>query len=167
MEIAGNSKKIAVYPGSFDPITNGHMDILKRAAALFDQVIVAVLHNPNKNPLFSVEERMNLISEATKDYDNVAVDSFMGLLVEYVSMKSASAIIRGLREISDFENELRMAHMNRHLNSSCVTVFIPTNNAYSYLSSSLVKEVASHGRDVTEFVPSAVAKAMHEKYRKA
>jgi len=158
--------KIAVYPGSFDPITNGHIDILQRAAELFDQVIVAVLQNPNKNPLFTVEERMDLIKSATQDCTNVVVDSFFGLLIDYVDLKEAVAIIRGLREISDFENELRMAHMNRQLNSSAVTVFIPTNNTYSYLSSSLVKEVAAHGGKITGFVPDKVEAALHAKFRR-
>lgn len=157
--------KIAVYPGSFDPITNGHIDILKRAAGLFDQLIVAVLQNPNKQPLFTVQERIDLIQTATMDCQNVVVDSFMGLLVEYVKLKQASAIIRGLREISDFENELRMAHMNRQLLSSAVTLFIPTNNTFSYLSSSLVKEVAAHGGDIEEFVPEVVAQALYAKFR--
>ncbi|OFW80296.1 MAG: pantetheine-phosphate adenylyltransferase [Alicyclobacillus sp. RIFOXYA1_FULL_53_8] len=158
--------RIAVYPGSFDPITNGHIDILKRSAELFDQVIVAVLQNPNKNPLFTVEERMDFIKSATQDCANVAVDSFFGLLVDYVVLKEAVAIIRGLREISDFENELRMAHMNRQLNSSAVTVFIPTNNSYSYLSSSLVKEVAAHGGKITGLVPDKVEAALQAKFRR-
>lgn len=158
--------RIAVYPGSFDPITNGHIDILKRSAALFDRVIVAVLQNPNKNPLFTVEERMDFIKSATQDCTNVTVDSFFGLLVDYVVLKEAVAIIRGLREISDFENELRMAHMNRQLNSSAVTVFIPTNNSYSYLSSSLVKEVAAHGGKITGLVPDKVEAALQAKFRR-
>jgi pantetheine-phosphate adenylyltransferase len=156
--------RIAVYPGSFDPITNGHMDIIQRVAGLFDQVIVAVLQNPDKNPLFSVEERMQLIASALTDYSNVVVDSFMGLLVDYVDLKGASAIVRGLREMSDFENELRMAHMNRRLNDSAVTLFIPTNYNYSYLSSSLIKQVAAYGQDVSDFVPPSVATAIHVKY---
>lgn len=157
--------KIAVYPGSFDPITNGHLDIIQRVARLFDQVIVAVLQNPDKSPLFTVDERMNFISAATRTYENVAVDSFMGLLVDYVQLKGASAIVRGLREISDFENELRMAHMNRRLNESAVTLFIPTNYNYSYLSSSLIKQIAAYDTDVSDFVPVEVAAAMQKKYR--
>lgn len=157
--------RIAVYPGSFDPITNGHIDILKRASGLFDQLVVAVLQNPNKQPLFTVSERMELIQAVTTDCENVVVDSFVGLLVEYVKLKKATAIIRGLREISDFENELRMAHMNRQLNDTAVTLFIPTNNTYSYLSSSLVKEVAAHGGNIGDFVPDAVAQALYAKFR--
>jgi pantetheine-phosphate adenylyltransferase len=157
--------KIAVYPGSFDPLTNGHLDIIERVAGLFDEVVVAVLHNPDKNPLFTVDERMQLIQLATSAYPNVKVDSFMGLLVDYVDVKGASAIIRGLREISDFENELRMAHMNRKLNEAAVTLFVPTNYNYSYLSSSLIKQVAAYGGDITEFVPDAVAHAMQQKAR--
>ncbi|MBX5436267.1 MAG: pantetheine-phosphate adenylyltransferase [Alicyclobacillaceae bacterium] len=157
--------RIAVYPGSFDPITNGHLDVLSRACGLFDQVIVAVLQNPGKHPLFSVEERMGLIREVTKGLPNVVVDSFMGLLVHYVELKGASCIIRGLREISDFENELRMAHMNRKLNEAAVTVFIPTSYNYSYLSSSLIKEIAIHGGNIADFVPPAVEQAMYAKFR--
>lgn len=156
--------RIAVYPGSFDPITIGHMDIIQRVAGLFDQVIVAVLQNPDKQPLFSVEERLQLIAGATTDLGNVVVDSFAGLLVDYVDVKGASAIVRGLREISDFENEMRMAHMNRQLNDSAVTLFVPTNYNYSYISSSLIKQVAAYGQDVTDFVPPTVAAAMQAKY---
>ena len=155
--------RIAVYPGSFDPITNGHIDILKRATGLFDKVIVAVLHNPNKRPLFTIDERIEQIQEAVADLENVGVDSFMGLLVDYARLKGAQTIIRGLREISDFENELRMAHMNRQLDERAVTVFIPTNNEYSFLSSSLVKEVATYGGDVAEFVPDVVNRALRTK----
>ncbi|RIV21053.1 pantetheine-phosphate adenylyltransferase [Alicyclobacillaceae bacterium I2511] len=156
--------KIAVYPGSFDPITNGHLDVLQRAAELFDQVIVGVLQNPDKKPLFSVDERIHMIREATVNYPRVVVDSFMGLLVDYMKLREAVAIVRGLREISDFENELRMAHMNRQLYVHAVTVFIPTNTSYSYLSSSLVKELAMHGADISHFVPEVIEQALHAKF---
>lgn len=156
--------KIAVYPGSFDPITNGHLDVLQRAAELFDQVIVGVLQNPDKKPLFSVDERIQMIREATVDYPHVVVDSFMGLLVDYMKLRGAVAIVRGLREITDFENELRMAHMNRQLYEQAVTVFIPTNTSYSYLNSSLVKELAMHGADISRFVPHRVEQTLHAKF---
>jgi pantetheine-phosphate adenylyltransferase len=156
---------IAIYPGSFDPITSGHLDILERASRLFQQVIVAVLQNPVKTPLFTVEERMELIRESTSSFSNVTVDSFMGLLMDYAKLKGASAVVRGLREVSDFENEVKMAHMNHHLNPDVVTVFIPTNPKFSFVSSSLVKEVASHGGSVQEFVPEPVEQALYAKYR--
>lgn len=155
---------IAIYPGSFDPITSGHLDMLERASRLFQQVIVAVLQNPMKTPLFTVQERMELIREATRSFPNVMVDSFMGLLVDYAKLKGASAIIRGLREVSDFENELKMAHMNRHLNPDVTTLFIPTNPKFSFVSSSLVKEVASHGGSVHGFVPEPVEQALYAKF---
>lgn len=157
--------KIAIYPGSFDPVTHGHLDILIRAAGLFDHVIVAVLHNPNKQPLFTVDERMQLIQSATSGLANVSVDSFMGLLMDYARLMGAHAVVRGVREISDFESELRMAQMNRHLSPDVVTVFIPTSNDYSYLSSSLIKEVASHGGDIGRFVPTAVEQALRSKFK--
>jgi pantetheine-phosphate adenylyltransferase len=156
---------IAIFPGSFDPITSGHLDMLERASSLFQQVIVAVLQNPAKTPLFTVEERMAFIRASTRSFSNVIVDSFMGLLMDYARIKGASAVIRGLREVSDFENELKMAHMNRHLNPNVVTIFIPTNPKFSFVSSSLVKEVASHGGSVHGFVPEPVEKALYAKYR--
>jgi pantetheine-phosphate adenylyltransferase len=154
--------KIAVYPGSFDPITNGHLDVLARAATLCDQLIVAVLHNPDKKPMFTVEQRMEMIAQSVMNFPNVRVDSFMGLLVDYVKLKQASVIVRGLREVSDFENELKMAHMNRHLNADAVTIFIPTSHNYSFLSSSLVKQVASYGGNISAFVPPTVLRAIEQ-----
>jgi pantetheine-phosphate adenylyltransferase len=156
--------RIAVYPGSFDPFTNGHMDVLANAMRLFDQTIVAVLENPGKKPLFSVKDRVRMIREITSDMNGVEVDSFTGLLANYARMKQACAVIRGLRDTSDFENELRMAHMNRELNGEAITLLLPTNHQYSFVSSSLIKDVAMHGGDVRPFVPDIVAKEMLARY---
>ena len=144
----------AIYPGSFDPVTLGHLDIIKRAANIFDEVVVAVLNNKAKNPLFSVEERVNMLKEVTKHIDNVKIMSFNGLLVEFAKNVNAGIIIRGLRAITDFEYELQMAQTNHILNNRIDTVFLTSNLEYSYLSSSTVKEVASLGGDVSKFVPS-------------
>jgi len=133
--------RIAVYPGSFDPVTCGHLDIAKRASKIFDKVIMAVLVNPGKNSMFSVEERKELLEEAVKDYGNIEVDSFDGLLVEYIEKNNYHVIVKGLRAISDFEAELQMASMNHKLNIEIETLFMMTSTEYSYLSSSLVKEV--------------------------
>lgn len=157
--------KVAVFPGSFDPITLGHIDILIRAVQIFDKVIVAVLHNVHKNPLFTVDERISLIEEATKQLPNMAVDSFQGLLVDYVKKHHAMAIIRGLRETGDFQNELNMAQMNHTLYTGAQTIFLPTQPKFSFVSSSLVKEVAKHGGDIFDFVPQVVGNALREKYR--
>jgi pantetheine-phosphate adenylyltransferase len=156
--------KTAIYPGSFDPMTNGHLDVLERAARAFDEVVVAVLNNPSKQPLFTVEERVRLIREVVADYPNVTVDHFQGLLVDYARLRQADAVVRGLREVGDFENELKMAQMNRHLNPDLVTVFIPTASQYAFVSSSLVKEVAAHGGDIGALVPSPVAAALTAKF---
>lgn len=156
---------IAVYPGSFDPVTNGHLDIISRGAKVFDKVIVAVLHNRNKVPLFSVEERLELLRCATKDFPNVEVDHFNGLLVDYIREKKAQTIIRGLRAVSDFEYEMQAASINRKLDPSVETFFMMTNNQYSYLSSSIVKEVAKFGGNVSDIVPPEVAIALQEKFQ--
>lgn len=153
----------AVYPGSFDPMTNGHLDIIKRSAKLFDEVIVAVLINSAKSPLFCVEERVTLLREATKELDNVKIDSFEGLLVDFVEGNSVDVIVKGLRAVSDFESELQMAAMNRKLNE-VETVFMMTETEYSYLSSSLVKEVSRFDGDVSQLVPPHVEKALKTKY---
>jgi pantetheine-phosphate adenylyltransferase len=157
----------AVYPGSFDPITNGHLDIVARCAGLFDELIVAVLHNPAKRPLFSVEERVRLIEAVVAPFRNVRVDRFMGLLVDYVRRTQAAAVIRGVREVADFETEVRMAQMNRHLYDPAVTLLVPTHPHYGYISSSLVKEVAAYGGDVAGLVPPVIAEALREKMRNA
>lgn len=154
----------AVYPGSFDPVTFGHLDIIQRGAKIFDRVTVAVLINPNKNPLFTVEQRMELIREVTKDMKNVDVDSFHGLLVDYMRQKKANTIIKGLRAVSDFEYELQMASINRKLDENIETFFMMTNNKYSYLSSSIVREVARYFGPVNDLVPVVVEEALKEKF---
>ncbi len=155
---------IAVCPGSFDPITYGHLDIITRGAKVFDQIYVVVLNNSSKKPLFSVEERIELIQEVTGSIPNVVVDSFQGLLVDYAKNVNAKAIIRGLRAVSDFEYEMQITSMNRVLDDDIETFFIMTNNQYSFLSSSIVKEVAKYGGDISELVPKRVEESLKEKY---
>ena len=157
---------IAVCPGSFDPITYGHLDIIRRGAKVFDQLYVVVLNNSSKHPLFSGDERIELIKEVTKDLPNVKVDEFSGLLVEYAQSVNANAIIRGLRAVSDFEYEMQITSMNRVLNESIETFFIMTNNQYSFLSSSIVKEVAKYDGNISSLVPPTVEKALHKKFKK-
>ena len=149
-------EKIAVYPGSFDPVTNGHLDIIIRASKIFDKLIVGVLHNPNKQSLFSFNERVEMLREVVGELKNVEVDCFSGLLIDYCEEKNVSAIIRGLRAVSDFEYELQMAQMNRQLNDNVETVILTTGTKYSFLSSSLVKEVARFNGDISELVPEIV-----------
>lgn len=156
--------KKAICPGSFDPITFGHLDIIQRAAEVFAEVYVVVLSNSEKKSLFTIEERMELIRKATEHIPNVKVDSFHGLTVDYAESVSASAIIRGLRAVSDFEYEMKITSMNRLLNKNLETFFIMTRNQYSFLSSSIVKEVAKYNGEITELVPEVVAKALHEKF---
>ncbi len=156
---------IAISSGSFDPITLGHLDIIKRGAKVFDEVYVVVLNNSSKKPFFSVEERLELIREATKDMPNVKVDSHSGLLVEYAKMRTANAILRGLRAVSDFEYEMQITSMNRKLDENIETFFIMTNNQYSFLSSSIVKEVARYGGSVVDLVPPVVERALKEKFQ--
>jgi len=153
-----------IYPGTFDPITRGHLDVLGRAASLFDKVTVAVAHNPGKNPLFSPEERVAMIMPAAAEHPNVAVTTFAGLLVDFAVAQNANAIIRGLRALSDFEFEFNMALMNRHLNATIETIFVMPAEAYSYTSSHLVKQVAKYGGDVNKFVPPNVAEALRQAY---
>ena len=157
--------KTAVYPGSFDPATNGHIDIIKRSGALFDRVIVAVLSNPSKNPIFSVEERVDILKRTCGDIKNVEIDSFSGLLIDYCKSKNANVIVKGLRAVSDFEYELQMAHMNKKLNQEIETVFIMTSSRYSYLSSSLVKEVAQFGGCIRGLVPEIIEKEIYERLK--
>lgn len=158
------SEKIAVVPGSFDPITKGHLDIIKRAADIFDTVYVAVLNNSAKKSLFSIEERMALIAEVTESFPNVRIESSSGLLIDYAKAKNAKAIVRGLRAVSDFEYEMQITSMNRVLDESIETFFIMTKNQYSFLSSSIVKEVAKYGGNVSELVPAVVERALKEKF---
>lgn len=155
---------IAVCPGSFDPVTFGHLDIIKRGAKVFDNVYVCVLNNSSKQPLFSVEERCDLIREATKDLPNVKVESYKGLLIDYVREKGAQTILRGLRAVSDFEYEMQITSMNRVLDENIETLFMMTNNQYSFLSSSIVKEVARYKGDIAELVPEVVEKALKRKF---
>lgn len=157
--------KIAVVPGSFDPLTNGHLDIIKRAASVFGDVRVAVMNNSSKNSLFTVEERMALIKEVTASIVNVRVESSSGLLVDYAKSVGASAIVRGLRAVSDFEYEMQITSMNRFLDESIETFFIMTNNQYSFLSSSIVKEVAKYGGEISGLVPKPVEVALIKKYK--
>ncbi|MEK4761656.1 pantetheine-phosphate adenylyltransferase [Viridibacillus sp. FSL E2-0187] len=156
--------KIAVVPGTFDPITNGHLDIIKRAADIFDEVYVAVMNNSSKNPLFNVDERMDLISQVTCDMPNVKVDSSSGLLIDYAKKRNADAIVRGLRAVSDFEYEMQITSMNRFLDEKIETFFIMTKNQYSFLSSSIVKEVSQYGGDIHGLVPDIVEVALKEKF---
>jgi pantetheine-phosphate adenylyltransferase len=155
----------AIYPGSFDPLTLGHLDIIKRASKMFDELTVSVLDNKAKIALFSVEERVNILREATKDLPNVRVDSFNGLLIDYAKQKDIHISVRGLRAITDFEYELQIAQTNRKLSDGELdTVFLTTSLEYSYLSSSSVKEIASFGGNISQCVPDFVAKIVYEKY---
>ncbi|MGI6484960.1 MAG: pantetheine-phosphate adenylyltransferase [Tepidanaerobacteraceae bacterium] len=156
--------QIGIYPGSFDPITYGHLDIIERSAKLFDKLIVAVLSNPQKEPLFSIDERMKMIEDSVSHIQNVEVDSFNGLLIEFAMLKKARVIVKGLRAVSDFEYELQMALMNKKLNENIETIFIMTNSKYSYLSSSIVKEVARLGGCVGDLVPPVVGITLREKF---
>ena len=152
----------AVCPGSFDPVTNGHLDIVARASQLFEAVTVAVLVNPPKRGMFSVDERVDMLEQVAADYPNVTVDAFEGLLVEFCRANAISFIVKGLRAISDFDYELQMAQMNRSL-AGVETVFVPTSPEYSFLAASLVKEVASHGGDVSSLVPPGVLERLRER----
>jgi len=152
-----------IYPGSFDPLTNGHLDVIQRATKLFDRVIVAVAKSESKNPLFTLEERLDLVAEAVRHLPNVETDCFDGLLVEYVEKRSAQAVIRGLRAVSDFEFEFQLALMNRKLNERIETIFMMPKDTYTFLSSRIVKEIARLGGDVSAFVPAHVRRALAEK----
>ena len=155
----------AIYPGSFDPVTNGHIDIIKRAAAISDELIVGVLQNKAKTPLFSVEERVIILREVTKSLKNVKIMTFEGLLIDFAAQMDAKVIVRGLRAITDFEYELQMSQTNRKLNADIETLFLTTSLEYSFLSSTTVKEVASFGGDISQFVPDFVAEKVTEKIR--
>jgi pantetheine-phosphate adenylyltransferase len=158
-------KKIAIYPGTFDPFTNGHFDLVVRSLRAFDNVVVAVAPSMKKKPLFTVKERLSLIEESLEDYGRVSVEVFDGLLVDYVRSKRGLVIIRGLRAVSDFEYELQMALMNRRLNPQIETVFMMPSEEYSFLTATIVKEIASLGGPVAELVPAPVEKALKRKFR--
>lgn len=157
--------KRAIYPGSFDPVTYGHLDIIERSLKIADELIVGVLKNNAKHPLFSVEERVNMLKEVTKHIPNVKIEAFDGLLVDYACKSKANIIVRGLRAITDFEYELQMSQINNALNSEIDTVFLTTRLEYAYLSSSTVKEVAMMGGEIKKFVPAIVAEKVREKYQ--
>ncbi|MGI6066703.1 MAG: pantetheine-phosphate adenylyltransferase [Bacillota bacterium] len=156
--------RVAIYPGTFDPVTNGHLDILERSVALFDKVIIAVALDNYKNSLFDINERLDMLHAVTSGMEKVEVDLFKGLLVDYCSKKRATAIIRGLRAVSDFEYEFQMALMNKKLNGKVETVFLMTSSKYSYISSSIIKQAASLGGCIWGLVPDIVANAIAEKY---
>ena len=157
-------KNIAVYPGTFDPITNGHIDLVERSLGIFDEVIIALAPNPKKMPLFTIEERIEMIKAATKGLENVKTDVFNGLLVNYAKKKKAKAIIRGLRAVSDFEYEFQMALMNRRLDSRIETVFLMPSEEYSYLTSTIIKEIAAFKGSVKGLVPKIVEDKLKEKF---
>ncbi len=157
---------IGIYPGSFDPITNGHLDVIKRASKMFEQLYVGVLINSSKNPLFSIEERVSMIEEELKDLPNISVVSFDGLLVDYCKQNNIQTIVRGLRAVTDFEYELQIAQTNRVMAPEVDTVFLTTSLEYAYLSSSIVKEIAYYGGNLTKSVPSRVADLLMDKYKK-
>ncbi|ADQ46329.1 pantetheine-phosphate adenylyltransferase [Caldicellulosiruptor kronotskyensis 2002] len=158
--------KIGVYPGSFDPVTNGHLDIIERASKIFDKLIVAVLVNPNKTPVFDIEERVELLKETTEHLPNVEVKAFKGLLIDFMKQENAKVIVKGLRAVSDFEYEFQMALLNKKLEPSIETIFMMTNSKYSYLSSSMVKEVARFGGCIEDLVPEKIAKKVMKKLNK-
>ena len=161
-----NNSTIAIYPGSFDPITLGHLDIITRGSNMFDSVIVAVLSNPSKQPLFTVEKLIEQIKQCTINLSNVEVDSFAGLTVEYAKMRGAKILLRGLRVLSDFEKELQMAHTNKTLSEDIETIFLATAKEYSFLSSSVVKEIAQFGGEISHLVPTDIVDDIYSYYNK-
>jgi len=157
-------RRIAIYPGSFDPITNGHIDIAERGLKLFDKIIVAILHNPLKEFLFTVEERFEMLKESFREYANIEVETFNGLLVDYAATQNSTAILRGMRAVSDFEYEFQMALMNRRLNREVQTVFLMTSFRWIFTSSSIIKEAAQFGGDIENMVPPVVNQKLKEKF---
>jgi pantetheine-phosphate adenylyltransferase len=158
------SSKVVIYPGTFDPFTNGHISIISRALKIFDRLVIAILNNPQKLPLFSMEERIQMIREVLKDHRHVEIDSFNGLLVDYVIQKKTNVVIRGLRALSDFEYEFQMALMNRKLNREVQSIFLMTDYKWFYTSSTIIKEAASLGGDVSGLVPPIVCRKLKEKF---
>ncbi len=154
----------AVYPGTFDPVTYGHLDVIKRGSKIFDELVVAVGHNPLKDPLFTINERMDMISKNTKNISNIKVDSFEGMLTDYMKEMQTNVILRGIRTVSDFEYEFQRALANRVLKTDIETVFVMTSQEYSFLNSSLIKEAVSLGGDISKFVPSDVEKLLQQKF---
>lgn len=157
-------KRIAVYPGTFDPVTNGHIDLVERSLRIFDELIVAIAANPKKQPVFSLEERIGMFRKVVARYKRVKIEGFDGLLVDYVKQKKAVGIIRGLRAVSDFEYEMQMALMNRRLDNDIETVFLMPNEEYSFITSTIVREAASYGGDVSSLVPKVVVEKLKKKY---
>jgi len=160
-------EKIAIYPGSFDPVTNGHLDILKRGLKLFDKIIVAILHNPGKESLFTMQERVAMLKESLKGLKNTEIDTFDGLLVDYAAKRKAHAILRGMRAVSDFEYEFQLALMNRRLNREIQTVFLMTGLSWIFTSSSIIKEAAQFGGNIEGMVPATVLKNLKKKFQQA
>lgn len=157
-------QRIAIYPGSFDPVTNGHLDIVERGLSLFDKIIVAILHNPAKRSCFTVEERKEFLEESLKKFSDIEIDSFDGLLVDYAERRNATAILRGMRAVSDFEYEFQLALMNRRLKRQIQTVFLMTGLRWIFTSSSIIKEAAQFGGDVSDMVPPMVERRLKEKF---
>ena len=158
------NQKTAIYPGTFDPLTNGHLSIIKRALKIFDKVVVAILINPSKTPLFSLEERIDMLNEIFKNEENVEIDTFNGLLIDYAVKKKSCVIVRGLRALSDFEYEFQMALMNRKLNRDIQSVFLMTDYKWFYISSTIIKEAARYGGDIKGLVPSIVGAKLKQKF---
>ena len=158
------SPRIAIYPGTFDPLTNGHVSIIKRALKIFDKVVVAILINPSKTPLFSLEERISMLNKIFKNEENVEVDSFNGLLIDYAVKKNSNVIVRGLRALSDFEYEFQLALMNRKLNRDIQSVFLMTDYKWFYISSTIIKEAARYGGDIKGLVPPIVCEKLKQKF---
>ena len=158
------NEKLAIYPGTFDPLTNGHLSIIKRALKIFDRLVIAILINPNKKPLFTLEERITMLKEIFKDEVNVEVDSYNGLLIDYAVKKKSNIIVRGIRALSDFEYEFQMALMNKKLNREVQTVFLMTGLRWIFTSSSIIKEAARFGGDVSDMVPPIVNRKLKEKF---